>query len=158
MISIFGKTDEARLQWRHKRAGLHAGFTLIELMIAVAILAIVMGIAIPSYTQYVLKSGRAEAKTELLGAAQALERCFTRFSAYDADECAALRNDIDGRRSENEKFELSLDAVDGTSFTVTATPKGSQTNDTDCPNFGLDETGQRYIDGRKDAADLDECW
>ena len=137
---------------------LGGGFTLIELMIAVAILAIVMGIAIPSYTQWVLESGRTEAKTELYGAAQALERCFTRFSAYDADECEALRNDIDGRRSENEKFELSLDAVDGTSFTVTATPKGSQTNDTDCPTFGLDETGQRYIDGRTDAADLDECW
>ncbi len=134
------------------------GFTLIELMIAIAILAIILGIAIPSYTQWVLESGRTEAKTELYGAAQALERCYTRFSAYDADGCEDVRDGIDGRRSDNDKFELSLDAVDATTFTLTATPLGGQTKDTDCPSFALDETGQRQVDGGTEAADIEECW
>src|SRR6056297_1363215 len=107
------------------------GFTLIELMIAIAILAIIMGIAIPSYTQYVLKSGRAEAKSELYQGAQALERCYTRYSAYNDGDCSAATA-LDGRMSDNEKYELGVTEISATEFTLTATPKGSQLKDTDC--------------------------
>jgi len=131
------------------------GFTLIELLIAIAILAIIMGIAIPSYTQYVLESGRAEAKSGLMQAAQMLERCYTRNSEYSNCPGAASYPDS----SENDKYDISIAVEDGgAAFTVTATPKGSQTKDTDCPSFALDEIGLRYIDGGREAADLDECW
>ena len=132
------------------------GFTLIELLIAIAILAIIMGIAIPSYNQWVLKSGRAEAKSVLFSAAQTLERCFTRFSVYDNINCGLQSGATE--LSENEKYQLSVAATTATTFSLTATPQGSQTNDSDCPSFGLDQSGQRYVDGGTDADKLDECW
>jgi len=131
------------------------GFTLIELMIAIAILAIILGIAIPSYTQYVLKSGRAEAKGLLLNASQTLERCYTRYSAYNDDDCPLQPGDTP--MSTNDKYQLAVEA-DAQTFTLTADPKGSQTNDTDCGGFTLDHTGRRGAKGGFDASVIDECW
>jgi len=130
-----------------------AGFTLIELLIAIAILAIIMGIAIPSYTQYVLESGRAEAKSGVLQAGQMLERCYTRNSSYASCPGAASYP----KSSENDKYDISIAVADAT-FTVTATPKGSQTKDTDCTSFTLTHTGQKGANGGTDAAVIEECW
>ena len=66
---------------RKKRSA--RGFTLIELMIVVAIIAIISAIAVPMYGNYVQKSRRTDAKAKLMEVAQSLERCFTQFSAYD---------------------------------------------------------------------------
>jgi len=131
------------------------GFTLIELMIAVAILAIIMGIAIPSYTQYVLKSGRADAKGVLMQSAQTLERCFTRYNAYNNASCALSSGET--VPSENNKYDMTVAAAE-TTFTLTAVPKGSQLNDTDCTSFTLTHTGQKGANGGTDAADIEECW
>jgi len=129
-----------------------SGFTLIELMIAVAILALIVGIAIPSYNQYVLKSGRADATTILMQTAQTLERCFTRFSAYNDGNCAIQ----DGATvdSENEKYEVTVETA-ATTFDLTAVPQGGQAKDTECGNFTLDETGAKDISG---SGDVDDCW
>ena len=134
------------------------GFTLIELLIAIAILAIIMGIAIPSYNQWVVKSNRADAKGALFGAAQTLERCFTRYSAYNHANCNAAKPapvGIDGQMSENDKYQLSITSIDGTSYTLTATPQGSQTSDTECGNFTLDERGAKGVSG---SGTVDDCW
>jgi len=131
------------------------GFTLVELLIAIAILAIIMGIAIPSYTNYVLESGRADAKNLLMQASQTMERCFTRYSAYNDGNCPLQAGDT--VMSENEKYELSV-AVTATTFDLTAAPQGSQTKDTDCGSFALDETGQRGISASSDPDDIAECW
>ena len=130
------------------------GFTLIELMIAIAVVGILAAIALPSYQNYVLKSGRADAKTGLFEAAQMLERCFTRNSSYAACPGAAGYP----RNTENDKYSISISAVGNTSFTVTATPLGSQTKDTDCTSFTLTHTGQKGANGGTDAADIEECW
>ncbi len=130
------------------------GFTLIELMITVAVIAILASIALPSYRNYVLKSGRAEAKTALLEGAQVLERCFTRFSAYDAAGCATQRTAIDGELGENGKYQLDIDTITPTTFTLTATPKGGQTDDK-CGTYTLTHTGARSVDGDDS---LGDCW
>jgi type IV pilus assembly protein PilE len=130
-----------------------AGFTLIELMIAVAILAVVMGIAIPSYTQWVIQSGRADGKAELFRVAQVLERCYTRYSTYTANECAIG----DGATTESEKgkYQITVDSTAAT-FTLTAAPQGGQTKDTKCSSLTLTHTGQRGIDGGDGT--VDDCW
>lgn len=137
------------------RARTAAGFTLIELLIAIAILAIIMGIAIPSYTQYVLQSGRADATSTLLQTAQTLERCFTRFSAYDDGNCAV--QDGASIESENEKYDISVSSA-ATTYDLTAAPKGSQTKDTKCGSFTLDETGAKGVSTGTDQALIDKCW
>lgn len=130
------------------------GFTLIELMIAVAILAIVMGIAIPSYTQWVIESGRADGKAQLFETAQNLERCFTRYSTYDSDECNV--GDGDTIESEKGKYQVTVDA-DGTTFELTAAPQGGQSDDDECASLILDSTGARRISDDA-TGDVEDCW
>jgi len=130
----------------------NGGFTLIELLIAVAILAIIMGIAIPSYNQWVVDSNRADAKGALFGAAQTLERCFTRYSAYNDGACGL--QDGDTEMSENDKYQVTV-AATATTFDLTAAPQGSQTSDAECGDFTLDETGAKGISGTGTVTD---CW
>lgn len=132
------------------------GFTLIELMIAVAILAIIVGIAIPSFTQYVLEAGRSDAKNVLMQSAQTLERCYTRFSAYNNAGCQIAQGDT--VMSENDKYQMTATTVAANEFELTATPQAGQANDTDCTSFSLTHTGQKGANGGTDAADIEECW
>jgi len=132
------------------------GFTLIELMIAIAILAIIMGIAIPSYNQWVLKSGRADAQTVLMQGAQTLERCYTRFSAYNDAACQIGQGDT--VMSESDKYQMTATTVTANQFLLTAVPQGGQTNDTECGNFTLNHQGQKGAKGGTDDAVVDECW
>lgn len=130
------------------------GFTLIELVIALAVLAIIIGIAIPAYTDQVTKTRRAEGKAAVMNVAQALERCYTRFSAYNDGNCnVALPTN-----SENDWYEV--DAGDGgvtaTTFELEATPQDSQaTNDTKCATLGLTHTGEKSVSG---SGSVSDCW
>lgn len=132
---------------QHSRA-----FTLIELMIVVAVVAILAAIALPSYTEYVTRTNRAEGRTVLLGTAQALERCFTRFNAYN-DAACAVGFPI---TSENGHYVVTAPTLTATAFSLTATPQGAQaTRDTKCGNLTYTQTGVR---GRSGTAPLGECW
>jgi type IV pilus assembly protein PilE len=137
---------------RHK----HVGMTLIELMVAVMIVGILAGIAIPSYRQYVIRGNRTEAKVELMKASQALEKCFTRFGAYNNANCTADDDigDADGKLTETGKYRVSFSSIDDVSFTLRATPQGGQTKDTVCGNLELDQTGKRM----SGAPDPKTCW
>ena len=136
-----------------KKLRRNKGFTLIELMIAIAVVAILATIAIPSYQNYILKSGRADAKAALYGVAQTLERCYTRFSAYNDADCALAESDT--VMSENEKYEVTVTSVDATEFELTAEPQGNQTKDTECKNFELDHTGKKGVSG---SGSVEDCW
>lgn len=137
------------MQTRRNR---NTGFTLIELLIAIAILAIIMGIAIPSYNQWVVKSNRADAKGALFGVAQTLERCFTRYSVYNDAACGLQNGDT--QTSENDKYQVTI-ATTNTTFDLTAEPQGSQTSDTECGDFTLDETGLKGVSG---SGTVTDCW
>jgi len=100
------------------------GFTLIELMIVVAVIGILSAIAYPAYQDSVRKSHRADGKTALLQAVQAAERLFTRNNSYlgvDAVIAAA---------SDEGHYTLSADPVPtATTFAIKATPVGAQASD-----------------------------
>lgn len=150
MRYLEGNGSEVR---NHRR---EAAFTLIELMIAVAILAIIVAVAIPSYTNFVTRSNLAEGKTLVMNAAQALERCYTRFSSYENCNIGLPLE------SENGWYQITADSVDlgATTFEISAVPQGVQaTRDSKCGEFILNERGQRDVslaDG--DQSIVKECW
>ena len=124
------------------------GFTLIELLIAVAIIAILSQMAIPSFTQFITKVRRGDAHHLLDKNAHLLERCLTLRGKYN-DGCDLWTTSEDGH------YTLTS-TVTNVSYTLTATPVsgGSQSNDTACTTFVLSHSGHRTATG--DNPDI--CW
>ena len=126
--------------------GLHFAFMgviCIELMIVVAILAIIAAIALPSYNRHVEKARRADAQSALLSGAQALERCFTRNNAYNVAACTVPAFSADG-------FYTITMATTPSTFILTATATGTDA----CSPFTLDHLGIRGSGG----SNADRCW
>lgn len=117
------------------------GFTIIELMVVVAIVGILSAIALPAYQQYVLKTHRAEASRLLLTAANLQERQLADYGHY-TDNLVLLGVAADGISSSG-RFRLQVILSDSSSFELIALAQGPQTADRDCLVFTLDHTGQR---------------
>ena len=120
-----------------------SGFTLIELMITVAIIAILSAIAYPSYLESVNKSKRAEGKAGIINISQRLERCFTQHNAYDDDNCPSGTE-----TTENGHYQIDID-TSSTTYTLTAAPTFS---DTRCGTLTYSNTGSRA------STNNDYCW
>ena len=118
------------------------GFTLIELMITVAIIGILVAVALPSYRAYIERGQRAHAKTVLLEAAQFMERYRSSYFSYLVDGAVpSLPDNLKKSPSEGTKrYDIALDA-NATSFTLTATPSGW--TDSVCGNLTLNNLGER---------------
>lgn len=130
------------------------GFTLVELLVVITIVAILASIAVPAYDSFLTRTRRTEGKTALLEASQGLERCFTRFAAYNAAGCdtaAAVAATFD---SANAWYNVS-GQVTATTYTLLATPLGTQSDDTECGNFGLNDVGVRTVSG---TGAVEDCW
>ena len=132
----------------------HKGFTMIELMIVVAIVGILAAIAYPAYQEQVRQSRRADCAGELTLLANAMERWFTLNGSYPATVAAMnfpANCPIDGG---TVSYTFSIPARTATTFTVQATPTGPQTSDK-CGNLTLTHTGQQ---GVSTGLPLTECW
>lgn len=122
-----------------------SGFTLIELMIVVAIIGILAAIAYPAYQQYVLRANRGEAQAILSETAQLMERRFTTCGTYSINAtCAAVAAPTSavqpvGATGGAVRYNISIGPT-ATTYTLTAAPTGGQTSDT-CGTLTLTNTG-----------------
>ncbi|MCP3688387.1 MAG: prepilin-type N-terminal cleavage/methylation domain-containing protein [Gammaproteobacteria bacterium] len=124
------------------------GFTLIELMIVVAIVAILSAVAWNSYTGSVISARRTDGRSALLNNVTRLEKCKATYGVYNNAACIISPDSADGY------YTVAI-VSDATSFTLTATPTGVQKGgDTDCETITLTNTGLEGGTG----ADPDECW
>ena len=123
------------------------GFTLIELMIVVVIVGILAAVAIPSYTQYTIKSSREAAETQLMQLGALEEKIFLNSNAYTANMTATYNATAAGGLglttglTTDGKYTLSI-VSPGQTFTITATPVtgSSQAND---GVISISDNGQR---------------
>ncbi|MBA1271852.1 type IV pilin protein [Stutzerimonas azotifigens] len=127
------------------------GFTLIELMVVVAIIGILAAIAIPSYQDYVLRGNRTEGMALLSDAAARQERYYAQNNTY-ADTLAKLGLQ---ESSNNNLYTLTISNTSSTTYTLTAAPKGAQLKDTKCGSLGLNQAGVKTKTG---TAALSDCW
>jgi type IV pilus assembly protein PilE len=142
----------------HSRARVSRGFTLIELVVAMVIAAVLAAIAIPSYSNYVRKGRRTDAKSALLDMASLEERYFTTNNVYSQNpaDLGYPGYPVGGPIPVGNYYQVTIPAADflaatvpsatslaGTpaSYWLVATPVGDQVNDTACTSFTVTSAG-----------------
>ena len=136
-----------------------SGFTLIELMITVAIVGVLAAVAFPSYTQYIIRSNRAAAEGYMLEVTSLQQRYLLDARAY-AGSMATLNASAPSNVSPNYTVDTTAVAGPPPSFTVTATPIGNQlAKDTKCGVLVIDSTGAKFYQSTlNDTAGVSACW
>ncbi len=126
------------------------GFTLIEMVIVVAIIGILSSVAFGMYRDNVIASNRTEGRAALQSAAATLEKCRSLYGTYNHANCSYA-----DFTSETGLYDIAA-VVAGSTFTLTATPAAgrAQTNDSDCTALTLQNTGVKGGSGANPA----DCW
>ena len=133
----------------------HAGFTLIELMIAIAIISILAAVAFPSYQSSVLKSKRTDAKSTLMDYAARQELYYSQNNTYTTEIKGNTGLGMGTADSQEGYYTMTASACSGgtiaTCYSLLATATGTQVDDTDCLTLTLASTGAK-------TATTDYCW
>lgn len=139
---------------------LHKGFTLVELLVAVVIAAILMAIAVPSYRSYVQRTQRTEARQALTQARAAQERHFLQYNRYAAEVAPPPPAGL-GLPAVTANGLYAVDVtLTATGYTLRATPVpgGGQQDDSRCGWLALDESGRRSAADVDGTDTTDACW
>ncbi len=140
------------------------GFTLIELMIAIAVIGLLSALAYPSYEAHVLRTHRAVAAACLQELVLQMERRYTTAMAYDQPATlpvatcalAAANRYTFGFGPAPGAAAGALPGPTATAYLLQAVPQGPQAQDTGCGTLGLDHQGTRTRSGN--APDVQSCW
>lgn len=158
-----GTARTAGLRRRGAPVESQRGFTLIELMIVVVVVAILAAIAFPSYREYVLRSNRAVAKSMLTQVADRQEQFYVSNKRYsdDLEELGFAADPLFVDRSGNQAatdggnaiYQVTLARPTNMTFTVQAAVRNTQVKDTKCTGFTINQAGQRTATGT-----ASDCW
>ena len=133
-----------------------AGFTLIELMIAVAVIGILAAIAYPSYTEYVERARVSDGQAKVMEIASRLERCYTATYDYtkntDGDSCVDFSDlsSEEGYYNIGAKGKGNTGSFSATEYSVVASHADGEPS-VACDELWIDSTGAR-------GGDANECW
>lgn len=136
------------------------GFSLIELMIVVAVVGILAAVAYPSYREYVIRSNRNVAKSDLMELQQWLERNYTLTNNYDLapDGTAVTLPFTQSPKSGGPLYVVGFDgAATASSYSLKAVPvSGSvQAGDSKCGTLTITSAGVKSVSG---SDTVENCW
>jgi type IV pilus assembly protein PilE len=130
----------------------NSGFTLTELLIAIAIVGILAGVAYPSYMNYLLVSKRSEAQSALTDIANRQEMYYLDHHKYAANLQTDLGLSANPFITDNGYYSITTSSATATAdFTLTATAISTQAADSDCATLQINQNSQR-------TATASNCW